>query len=244
MICPNCRSQVVDEADFCPNCGTNLKEMKENNIQQNNFQPQYDQPIDTNTRKIDNKQKNSKIPIIIMLIISIVMIGLGYVGINYLGKANKIDENKNLGNNPDKNVEDVNESKQYNTLEKIKADYNSGILSVNDYFTQLVYLEFDSSKLDTKYASDYTYYNTECELDTDDILEKYYDELDQNIVKLYLINKSMANVILGEKTASVTQQSNRNMKYEVKRLNDEIDVSNAANHQLNKVYYLDFLLSK
>ena len=28
MYCPNCRNQVVDGADFCPSCGTNLKEIQ------------------------------------------------------------------------------------------------------------------------------------------------------------------------------------------------------------------------
>ena len=33
MFCPNCRNQVVDGAEFCPNCGTNLKQIQ-NQMQQ------------------------------------------------------------------------------------------------------------------------------------------------------------------------------------------------------------------
>lgn len=234
MICPNCRNQVVDEADFCPSCGTSLKELKENsiqpqiNIQQTTSQSQYKfQQFDNNVKNPENKKKSSKSPlIIILIIISIIIVVLGCIGFNYFSKKKNVENNNDV----------KEEVKKYNTFEKLKSDYEAGILSVSDYFTQLVYLEFDSSKLNSKYDSDYEYYSTECELNTDEILEMYYDKLDQDIVKLYLTNKSMANIILGEESSSVTPQSNNDSKYEVKLLKDEKDVSNAANHRLNKVH--------
>lgn len=239
MECPNCKSQVVDEADFCNNCGTNLKEIRNNNLQaQNNVQQaqiqqqsQYTfQQFNNNVKNPENKKKTSKLPLVFIGIVILgLIVGLSYIGINYFNKKVNI-------NNEDNN-KIVEETYKYNTLEKLKSDYESGVLNVNDYFTQLVYLEFSSSNVDSKYNSDYEYYSTECELKTDEILEKYYDQLDQNIVKLYLTNKSMANVALGEETTGVVQQSNNaTTKYEVKLLKNEDDLSNAANHRLNKVY--------
>ena len=28
MYCPNCRNQVTDNVDFCPCCGTNIKDLR------------------------------------------------------------------------------------------------------------------------------------------------------------------------------------------------------------------------
>lgn len=62
MFCPNCRNQVVDGAEFCPNCGTNLKQIQNqmqqpvqqqpvyNNQPQNNYQqPVQQQPMNNET---------------------------------------------------------------------------------------------------------------------------------------------------------------------------------------------------
>lgn len=234
MTCPKCGANNIDGSSFCIKCGTNLKEnniQSQVNIQQTTQQSQYAfQQFNNNVKNPKNEKKSSKVPLIIVfIIISLLIIGLCYIGFNYFNKNTNVETS-----NENKVVE---ETKKYNTLEKLKADYESGTLNVNDYFTQLVYLEFDSSKLNSKYESDYEYYSIECELNTDEILEKYYDKLDLEIVKLYLMNKSMANVALGEESSSVvTQQSNNNAKYEVKLLKDENDISNAANHRLNKVY--------
>lgn len=243
MICPNCKNQIDDNACFCSECGTNLNELKVDdkiqiNNEQNNLQSSQ---INNNVPNFNNKKKSHKLSIIIIVIL-ILIIGSGYVVYTYLSK-----DKKSLKNNgseviqEDKKHDDITQNEpskvteKYNTLEKLKRDYKAGVLSVNDYFTQLVYLEFDSSKVSDKYRSDYVYYSTECELDTDELLEKHYDELEKDVVKFYLTNKSMANITLGDETSGAIQQSNNN-KYEVKLLKDEKDLSNATNHRLNKAY--------
>ena len=239
MECPNCKNQVVADADFCNICGANLKEIRNSNLQaQNNVQQahilqqsQYTfQQFDNNVKNHENKKKKSKLPFVFIgIVILVLIVGLNYIGINYFNKK------KNINNKDNNKI--VKKTNKYNTLEKLKSDYESGVLNVNDYFTQLVYLEFFSSKVDSKYDSDYKYYSTECELKTDEILERYYDQLEPNIVKLYLKNKLMANVVLGEETTSDVQQSNNvNTNYEVKLLKNEEDLSNASNHRLNKAY--------
>jgi len=240
MICPNCKSQVVPEADFCSNCGTNLQNLKNNNsiqlqtnIQQGIIQAQNDfQQYNNNGVEQKNVKNKSKLALFIVSALIIVLIGgLAYFGINYFNK------NKSVVNNNDNNDNNsFEETKKLNTLEKLKIDYENGTLSVNDYFTQLVYLEFNSSELDSKYISDYKYHISSCELDTDEILEDFYDKLDQNIVKYYLTNKMMANVSLSEESIAATPQSNNNSIYEAKLLDNKTDSKKVTNHYLNEVH--------
>lgn len=231
MICINCRNEVVDGVAFCPHCGTNFENINtQSDVQhhsQKQSQPvQYNEQFDNNSKETTKNKKKRKTPIIIIILIIVILIGsFGYVGIQYLEKNKKKEK-------PTSDIAEKEELEQTNTLEKLKMDYESGILSVNDYFNQLVYLEYDSSQLDQKYVSNY--YSTECEFDTDMILDQYFDELDQDIIRFYLTNKSMANVSLGYETT--VNQTNNNVNYEVKLLKDEIDKGNAFNHRLNKVY--------
>ena len=209
MICPNCKKENNIEADFCQDCGTSLKN---NNIP---------------SQEINKKNHSSKLPIIIIIVVIILIIGLSIVGINYF--KNKI---KNIIPNLNNTVEERKE--KYSSVEKIKKDYESGKLNVNDYFKQLVYLEFDSSKLDKKYNSDYSTLISTEQLDTPNILDEKHEELDKDIVKFYLTNKLMKNVKLVDET-SLKKQSNNNNKYKVTQLKDENDKNNASNHFLNKV---------
>lgn len=203
MKCINCGNDVFDGTDLCLKCKTNI------NVNNNN---QISMP---------NKKNNKGFKLaILLLIVVLVIVSLAYVKINYFSKK------KN-------NIEKTNELVKYNSIEKIKNDYNAGNLSINDYFTQLVYLEFDSSKLNPKYNSDYEYYNSGCELETASILGNYYDKLDKDIVKFYLINKTLSNISLGD--SSVSNQSNVSDDYKIKPLAHEENAEVAANHKLNRV---------
>ncbi len=172
-----------------------------------------------NNLKLNKKRNTKLIMFISLIIISALIIALGYFCYTYFNK-NKNDISK--------------ETKNYNTLEKIKSDYEKGNINVKDYFSQLVYLEFDSPKLDSKYLSDYEYYTTECELYTDEVLNNHYEKLDQDVIKFYLANKSMTNVVLGEKKASITKLPNNTTNLKAKQL--EENKNNIINHRLENVY--------
>ena len=92
MICPNCRNQVVDEAD---SCGTNIKELKENNIQPITSQSNYTfQQFDNNVKNLENKKHSSKSTlIIILIIIMIIIVGLCCIGFNYFSKQQNVENN-------------------------------------------------------------------------------------------------------------------------------------------------------
>lgn len=106
MICPNCRSQIAENADFCPYCGTNIKQITEqlqpqvqNSIQQqsqinnnqnisqvqsNNYQqqsiPNYQQNNSQGPFNNFQKKKNFIIPLIIVVL----LVGVAVFGVTKL----------------------------------------------------------------------------------------------------------------------------------------------------------------
>ncbi len=213
MICPNCNNEINDNTTFCTKCGFNINNV---NVPQ---EPVIKQP-----------RKKTPLLIVIFLIGIALLTVLGYFGYKALNKKPN-NENTNIIEN--KNDEKL-EKKGLNSFEKLKNDYDNGVISVNDYFTQLVYLEFNSSKVDAKYASDYVYYSTKDEYETPSILEEHYDDLSESIVKYYLINKTLANVYLGEEE-TIKQTGLTNNKYNIELLSRENE-DPPAKHSLNRVY--------
>ena len=86
------------------------------------------------------------------------------------------------------------DNRDYSSLEKIKFDYDDNKIDVSEYFKQLVYLEYDYNNLNPKYKNEKKDYTTNCNFNTENILDQYYDKLDKDVVKYYLINKMMTNV--------------------------------------------------
>lgn len=234
MYCPYCKKHIEDIVNFCPSCGINIKEVRKIIIQQSNLQEQSiaNNILQTNNfnmhnNEIKNKKmnKNKRYLIIILLMLGIIFLGLCLF---FLFRKSE-DEFENI---PE---QDINEEEKvtYNTLQKLKNDYEKGTIDINEYFTELVYYEFDSSKLNTKYKSDELYYSTGCQSELLELLEKHKDELNQDIIKIYIENVTLHNVSLGDDT-SVEQQFNSLENYEVELL-DNKDEGNAVNHRLDKV---------
>ncbi len=200
----------------CSNCSTQV----DNNVE---FCPNCGNKIE---RK---KSFSSKI---IILLVLLVIIAAGVLAYFILQKTENNNENKDNNSNN----QTIVESEKLNSLEKIKKDYENGNLSTKDYFTELVYLEFSTEKLNSKYQSDYNYHTSGCEFETTELLENHYDELDENIVKFYLENKLLINVSLGEEKSNVQQSNSSKSSYKVQFLSNEEDKSNTYNHRLNNVY--------
>ena len=100
MICPNCKNQVIDDAEFCSNCGIYLNQQK--NIQ-------YSTNSNPIPKKQHKKKKNLFFAIIIVLAIIIgIIVFFKFVKKNNLS-GNKVkveDSSTNDDFSPDNNLND------------------------------------------------------------------------------------------------------------------------------------------
>ncbi|MBE6160304.1 MAG: zinc ribbon domain-containing protein [Lactobacillales bacterium] len=231
MYCPNCGTDCSGGIKFCSNCGTNIMELNNES-----------EIINENNNGNKNDKKNKLIIFSVIALIAIIIVVVLIVMNNNDSKdSNKEKDNKkdnvisdNIDNNKKEDKEEVNnENEEYNSYEKIVMDYKDKKIDVNKYFTQLVYLAYDSDKLDSKYKSNSKYYITESQLNLVEIMEENYDKLDKDILKFYLKNKSLSNVYLGKKDSDSVKQTNSDTDYVVKRLSDEETLP--SEHVLDKV---------
>lgn len=105
MFCPNCRNQVLEGAEFCPNCGTNLKQIQEqlNNPIQQPIQTNTNQNVNLNITQQSNNNGNNKKFVIVPIIIVAVVVIIAIFGANKLMKKdttpsndNQVEENTNV----------------------------------------------------------------------------------------------------------------------------------------------------
>lgn len=91
MFCPNCRNQIVDNAEFCPNCGTNLKQFQN--------QPQVQQSINNqqrnNNQDLIQDKRNKKIPIVQTIIIIMIAIVVAVFTFKIISNKKDITSNDN-----------------------------------------------------------------------------------------------------------------------------------------------------
>ena len=99
-----------------------------------------------------NKNNNILIKVVVILIM------LSFISFTlYFMFSNKPSNKKKVDN------------KNYNSLEKIKFDYDNNKIDVSEYFKQLVYLEYDYNNLNPKYKNEKKDYVTNCNFNTEDI---------------------------------------------------------------------------
>ena len=117
MFCPNCRNQVVDGAEFCPNCGTNLKQIQ-NQIQQPVQQPVYNNQPQNNYQQPTNNQNRNKKSIVVPIIIVVVLAVAAVFGASKLMK-------KDTPVNNDTNNQQVQETNTTNNDNTTNSNGNS-----------------------------------------------------------------------------------------------------------------------
>ena len=140
MFCPNCRNNVVDGAEFCANCGTNLKQAQ-SQVQPpvQNEQPMYNQQSNNYQQHINNQNKgNNKKSIFLSIFIVIVILIIGVFGASKIMKKSNntgpVESNTNLTN--DKNyaflmvIEDVFTITNRGTA--VTGKIERGTIKVND----------------------------------------------------------------------------------------------------------------
>lgn len=227
MFCPNCGNKLNGNEDFCNNCGINLKKFKavESNLTTNkNTKKQKSTNYIQNISDSRKANKTKRDLLIILGILVVVIIGVSLFFVLNRQNTKKIDDIENLI------VEEENDT---STLQKLKTDYENGKIDINKYFIELVYYEYDNSKLDENYRSAENYYTTGCQTRLLELLESYSDELDVDVIKEYIENVTLHNVSLGDGT--IDQQQFNLEKYEVKLLDNKEEKSNTKNHRLDKV---------
>ena len=120
MYCPNCRNQVADGVDFCPSCGTNLKQIQRQINPQTMQQPTYNQPQNNYQAPANNQMssqnnyqpKSNKKSTGLVVLVVLIIIGIG-VFLIFNGKGdskNEMNNNNNTStvNNNDNNNNDNN----------------------------------------------------------------------------------------------------------------------------------------
>ena len=117
MFCPNCRNQVVDGAEFCPNCGTNLKQIQ-NQMQQPVQQPVYNNQPQNNYQQPMNNQNGNKKSILVPIIIVVVLAIAAVFGASKLMK-------KDTPVNNDTNNQQVQETNTTNNDNTTNSNGNS-----------------------------------------------------------------------------------------------------------------------
>ncbi len=234
MYCPNCRNQVDDNVDFCPNCGTNIKELRKM-IEQQSVKPVVNTiPVNSFNNSVQNNNNSSKKPnkskrdLLIILGVLVVVI----VGVSLFFIFNKKDNNKSNNEQiPNIKEEEITES----TLKKLKTDYESGKIDVNKYFTELVNYDYDYDSLDNKYKTDEIIYTTGNISEIIELLENHRSELSEESIKKLIEKATLQDVRVGNEV-SIDSQANINNNVRVVPLNDTNNKDKIASHKLNKAY--------
>lgn len=207
MECKNCKTMNLDNSIFCQNCGSTL-EGKTNIV-----------------NELSRKNRSGK-KLLFIMIISVIILSVVISTILIIKNDKKEDASKN-NQTDDSDIISVLKT----PLDKLKSDYESGKIDVNKYFTELVYMKYDSSKLDKKYYSS-SFLITGSELNLADILVENSDKISSDIADYYLMKTTLSDVSLGFSKEQVEQQINDSNDYEVTFLNDQ---SSESNHILDKV---------
>lgn len=240
MYCPNCRKQVADNVDFCPGCGTNIKDLRKmveqqpapaqntetvvNSIPVNNI----NNSIRNNNNEVKKPNKSKRDLLIILGVLAVVIIGvcLFFVFI-------KKDNNKT--NDDQTPIVKEEEKKIESTFTKLKTDYESGKIDVNKYFTELVNYDYDYDSLDKEYKTDEIIYTTGNISEIIELLENHRDELSEESVRKLIEKATLQDVRVGSEV-SVEPQSNTNNDVRVVLLNDSKNKDKVASHKLDKAY--------
>ena len=146
MFCPNCRNQIDGSVEFCPHCGTNIKQIKaqlqnqtRNNVQQ--VMPQnYNQNISQNLLNNKNGKKFPIIPIIIVLLLVVIAI----FGVSKIMKKNTTQpkHNETVNENNTTNNKDADNDTSNNTSGNVDPNTNltydkngAFLMTIEDVFT-------------------------------------------------------------------------------------------------------------
>ena len=154
---------------------TNMNSIPNNNINENLNASVYNQQ--TESILVDSKNKsNKKLFLIIGLVAVVLIIAFGIIGFN-ICKNNNTEQN--------------NTSSDVLVTNQLWNDYQEGKISTDEYVRYNLYAEYDKSLLDKKYSN---LSGSDVAIHTDELIEKYYDELSDKTLKYYISQVNLENV--------------------------------------------------
>lgn len=247
MICPKCGNKIVENADFCPFCGANLKQIMEQLQSQNqqNIEPVINQ-------NFDNKKPN-QIKRNILIIIGLLIIVL--VGIIFIVRIIKSKLNNNDSYGSESNTEIVS----------IVRDENGAVKFIDGTFTDIkVKSESDAYKALDTLKDELKFNNVEDEFYIESVEtsknityyrfhQKYKDvevystnlivSVDENGKVLSMSGYYVPNIEINVNSKKTKEELEKIVKDELGNNNVEIVESNkyiyADNQYTNLVYIID-----
>lgn len=103
MFCPNCRNQIDENAEFCPHCGTNMKQsqVQLKNQAQSSVQQPTQQNYDQNHSKMPPNNRNGKKTTIVLLIIVLLLV------VGAIWGASKLMKKDTNTSKPDETIQET-----------------------------------------------------------------------------------------------------------------------------------------
>lgn len=161
----------------------------------------------------DNPQSKNKNIIIFVIIAVLILLVIGsYMILQKPKDTNIQNDNKNEPENEIVEIED-----------QLWYDFNNGIINVDEYVRNCIYNQYDPSLLDEKYTP-------VSGLALNNIIDKYYDQLSEETIKLYLDYFSLSNLTfkIDNDTPTVKPLASRMSNKETTNLN-KVHLSSKGN---------------
>lgn len=148
MFCNKC-GNVLDENGKCSNCNNLNKKIDVENMQYNSTQNLNSNIHSMNNQNLNNQNINTKKVkkrkksgcLIVFLLIILILVGI-FWGVPFV--KNKIEKHRQ------NNIEAL---KELTSSEKMRKDFEEGIITADKYVKQLAYENFEADKVDDKYKS-------------------------------------------------------------------------------------------
>lgn len=144
MFCPNCRNQVDENAELCPCCGTDIKQIQVQlqNQAQNNFQQSIPQNYNQNISQMPINNKNGKrFPIVPIIIVLLVVVAI-FVASKVMEKDTPPKSNEVINKNDTTNNKDTDKETNNNTSGTVDQNTNltydkngTFLMAIEDVFT-------------------------------------------------------------------------------------------------------------
>lgn len=179
----------------------NINNREDNGNMNQEFYNNQNNIISNNSLQQNNKNKSKKKYIILVIALLLIITGIVlYLWFNNYNSKEKSKENKD---NQNQEIEVINVwESETNQLWK---DFNSGIITTDEYVKNSLYYYYDRSLLSTKYDSINDY-----EIHLDDLVDKYYNDLSKETINLYIQYINLENLTFNQTKNNVQPMSNSN----------------------------------